>query len=163
MRPHEEQLTAHLTSWIAQSRDGNLRNALLDQGLVRLRKEASSRFLQLLEAWLTAEPSPSWGDAIRAATAAIKDPAFSDVPTLLKALEPALKESPPQLQLDVEELIKALYAVSPSETTYYVRQILAGSENPSTTARFHRMAPSLPPELRSTIRELSGRSRSSPA
>ena len=162
MPPHEEQLMARLSSWIAQSRDGHLRNRLLYQGLVRLRKEASSRFLRLLEVWLAPEQPHTWGDAIRAATAAVRDPAFAEVPPLLKALEPVLLASPPQLQLDLEGLITALYEVSPSETAYFVRRILADSANPSTAAHFRRMAPSLPPELRTTIRELAGRSRSSP-
>jgi hypothetical protein len=162
MPPQEDQLMTRLPSWIAQSRDGDLRNRLLDEGLVRLRREASSGFLQLLEAWLTADEPRSWSDAIRAATAAIKDPAFSEVPPLLKALERALQASPPELQLDVEELIAALYAVAPSETTYYVRQILTSSANPSTAAHFRRMAPSLPRELRTAIREVAGRSGSPP-
>jgi len=163
MPPQEEQLTARLSSWIAQSRDGDLRNRLLDQGLVRLRKEASGRFLQLLEAWLSPEQPGTWGDAVRAAIAAIHDPAFADVPPLLRALEPALRASPPQLQLDLQELIRALYEISPSETTYYIRGILTSPGDSSTVAHFRRMAPSLPPELRTTVRELAGRSRSSPA
>ena len=151
-----------LSSWIAESRDGELRNRLLDQGLVRMRKEASSSFLRLLEGWLTPNQPRTWGDAIRAATAAIRDPAFADVPPLLKALEPALLACPPQLQLDLEELIRALYEASPSETNYYVRRILTNSADRSTAAHFRRMAPSLPPEVRNTIRELAGRSRPLP-
>jgi hypothetical protein len=160
--PNQEQFSRRLSSWISQSRDGDLRNKLLDQGLARLRREARSAFLQMLQAWLTPEQTYSWGDAIRAATAALQDPSFTDVPPLLQALEPALRASPPRLQLEVEELIKALYGVSPSETTYYVRRIVADSSDPSTAAHFRRMAPSLPPELRTTIREVSGRSRLSP-
>jgi DNA alkylation repair enzyme len=160
--PQEDELVARLAAWIAQSRDGSLRNRLLDQGLMRMRKEARADFLGLLDKWLQPENSRHWGDAIRAAIAAVRDPAFSGLPPLLKALEPALQACPAQLQLDLEELIATLYAVSPSETVYYVRQILAQSANPSTPAHFRRMAPSLPAEVQSTIRELSGRARPSP-
>jgi hypothetical protein len=160
--PQEEHLMARVTSWITQSRDRDLRNRLLDQALVRMRKEARSAFLSLLDEWLQPEESRHWGDAIRAAIAAVRDPTFSELPPLLKALEPALQASPPQLQLDLEELITALYALSPSETTYYVRRIVADSADPLTAAHFRRMAPSLPPELRTTIRELSAGARLSP-
>jgi hypothetical protein len=160
--PQEDQFMTRLSSWISQSRDGDVRSRLLDQGLARLRREAHSQFLQLLEAWLAPGQHRGWGDAIRAATAAIQDPGFTDLPPLLRVLEPALRASPPQLRLDVEELIKALYGVSPSETTYYVRRIVTDAPDPSTAAHFRRMAPSFPPELRNTIRELSGRSRLSP-
>jgi hypothetical protein len=157
MPPDAEGLVGRLSEWIAVTRDSDLRHRLLDQGLARIRKERRGRFLELLAEWLLPEQSRHWGDAVRAATAAVRDPSFTELPPLLEVLDPALKASPPQFQLDVEELLRALYEVSPSETTYYLRQILMNSENRAITSHFRRMAAALPAELRSTIQECTRR------
>jgi hypothetical protein len=71
----------------------------------------------------------------------------------MKVIEPVVVEAPAKLQNELEELILVLYAASPTETTYFVRQILIESENPMTAMTFRRIAPSLPMELREEIRE----------
>ena len=154
MVPQEGRLIARLSAWAVQAHDSELRSRLLDASLVRMRKEAPDMFLELLQEWLRPERRRYWRDAIRAAISAIGDPGFIDLPRFLKILEPVVKEAPSDIQLELEELILALYRLSPAETTYYVQQVLSTSDDPMTATTFRRMSASFPAELKASIREL---------
>ena len=152
--PEEGPLIARLTAWTSQVRDPELRSRLLDASLLRMRKETPDMFLHMLGEWLRPERARLWPDAIRAAISAINDPAFSNLPALMEALEQVVKAAPTQIQPDLEELILALFRASATETTYFVRQVLTTSDDPMTSVAFRRMAPSFPPELQEEVREL---------
>jgi hypothetical protein len=151
--PQEGRLIARLTAWASQTRDPALRSKLLDSSLVRMRKEAPSMFLHLIDEWLRPGRSRFWSDAIRASISAVRDPDFINLPPLLAVIEPVVKAAPSQIQADLEELILSLYRISPTETTYFVREVLITSDNPMTAITFRRMSPSFPVELAEEIRE----------
>lgn len=152
--PEEAPLIARLTAWTAQVRDPGLSLQLLDAALVRMRTEAPDMFLQMLAEWLRPERPRLWSDAIRAAISAARDPRFGNLPALLAALQPIVRAAPALIQLDLEELILALYELSPTETTYFIRQVLSTADDPLTVVAFRRMSPSFPQQLREDIQEL---------
>ncbi len=151
--PREEHLLTRLTAWTAQVHDADLRAKLLDASLVQVRKQAPTMFLDLLREWLRPERTRMWPDGIQAAISAISDPEFASLPALMDVVRPVVEAAPSSLQLDLEALILALYAASPTETTYFVRQVLLESQNPMTAITFRRMSPAFPTELKEEIRE----------
>lgn len=151
--PREERLMARLTAWTAQVRDPQLRASLLNSSLVRMRKQAPNMFLDLLREWLRPERGRMWADGIQAAVSAVSDPEFKDLPPLLDVIRPVVEAAPSGLQLDLEELVLALYAASPTETSYFIRQVLIETKNPMTAITFRRMSPNFPTELKEEIRE----------
>jgi hypothetical protein len=151
--PREERLLARLTAWSQQLYDADLRAELLNTSLLRVRREAPDVFLSLIGEWLVPQRTALWPNGIQAVISAVSDPEFENLPPLMKVIEPVVVEAPAKLQNELEELILVLYAASPTETTYFVRQILIESENPMTAMTFRRIAPSLPMELREEIRE----------
>ena len=153
MVPHEGRLIARLSAWASQAHDSGLRAKLLDESLLRTRKEAPEMFLELLHEWLRPERRRYWKDAIRAAIAALGDPGFVELPRFFRILEPVVKEAPSEIQLELEELILALYKLSPAETTYYVLQVLKTSEEPMTATAFRRMSAAFPADLRAAVRK----------
>lgn len=151
--PQEERLLARLTAWSQQIYDSNLRAVLLDTSLARMRKEAPEMFLELIGEWLQPERTRLWPNGIQAVISAVSDPEFANLPPLLKVIEPVIQAAPSKLQLEIEDLVLALYKVSPTETTYFLRQVLKDSEDPMTAITFKRMSPSFPPALREELRE----------
>jgi hypothetical protein len=151
--PREERLLARLTAWSRQLFDADLRTELLDTSLVRLRREAPDVFLALVGEWLQPQRPALWANGIEAVIAAASDPEFHNLPPLMKVIEPVVQAAPAELQLEIQELILAFYGSSPTETSYFVRQLLLDSEDPMTALTFRRIAPSLPMELREEIRE----------
>jgi hypothetical protein len=71
----------------------------------------------------------------------------------MTALQSIVEAAPAQIQLDLEELMLALYEASPTETTFFVRQVLSTTDDPLTVLAFRRMAPSFPQQLREDIHE----------
>ncbi len=151
--PQEEQLIARLSAWTSQIRDPGLRARLLDSSLARARKQAPSLFLDLLREWMRPERTRMWSDGIQAAISAIHDPHFKNLPRLLEVVKPVVEQAPSSLQLDLEALILALFEASPTETSYFVRQVLLETQNPMTAITFRRMSPAFPNELKEEIRE----------
>ncbi len=151
--PQEEHLLARLTAWTQQVNDPNLRAELLDTSLARIRKEAPEMFFDLISEWLEPGRSRLWSNGIQAVISAVSDPKFINLPPLLKLLEPIVEAAPSKLQVEIESLVLALYKSSPTETKYFLRQVLSQSEDPMTAITFRRIAPSLPADLREELRE----------
>ncbi len=152
--PQEERLLARLTAWTGQMSDPNLRAVLLDTGLSRMRKESPQMFLDMIGEWLQPGRTRLWSNGIQAVISAVLDPTFINLPPLLELIEPVIEAAPAKLQLEIEELVKTLYSVYPTETTFYLRHVLRDSQDPMTAVTFRRIAPSFPPDLRSELREV---------
>jgi hypothetical protein len=84
----------------------------------------------------------------------IGDPAFENLPPVFDVVEPVVEAAPPTIQLDLEELILALYKSSPSETSFFLRQVITRSENPMTVITLKRISSSFPAELQRELRDL---------
>ncbi len=151
--PQEERLLARLTAWTQQVHEPSLRAELLNKSLTRMRRETPEKFLELISEWLQPERTLLWPNGIQAIISAVSDPDFINLPPLLKVIEPIVEAAPSKLQLEIEELILALYKASPKETSYFIRQVLKNSENPMTAITLRRISPSFPTELKEEVRE----------
>ncbi|MGE5250477.1 MAG: DNA alkylation repair protein [Bacteroidota bacterium] len=149
-----QRLLARLTAWSAQVRDPNVRASLLSTSLARLRRETPGRFLQLIGEWLHPARTRTWSNGIQALLPLIADPDFQNLPAVLDLVEPVVEAAPALIQLDLEELIVALYKASPEETSFFLRQVLTRSENPMTAITLRRISSSFPVELQSDLRGL---------
>jgi len=152
--PQQERLLPRLTAWTGQTYDVNLRAKLLHYGLERMRKESPDQFLDLIAQWLQPGRQRLWSSGLQASISAISDPNFLNYPPLLKIVEPIIEAAPPKLQNEIEQFVLSFYQASPTETIYYLRQILANSSDPMTATTFRRISTSFPDKLRENIREL---------
>lgn len=152
--PHEEHLLPRLTAWTMQIRDPSVRAALLTSSLARLRKEIPDRFLLLVGEWLHPERPRLWSNGIQALLPLIQDPNFHNLPPVFDILSYVVEAAPGNLQSDFVELFQALYRASPTETIYFLREVIANSSTPITATTFRRISPSLPRELAEAIRDL---------
>jgi hypothetical protein len=152
--PREERLLPRLTAWTMQVRDPSVRAALLTTSLVRLRRETPDQFLLLVSEWLNPERQRMWSNGIQALIPLIEDPEFHNLPPVFEMLAGIVETAPGALQTDFVDLFQALHRVSPTETAYFLRQVLANSPTPITATTFRRISPSLPRDLTNAIREL---------
>jgi hypothetical protein len=152
--PQEERLLARLTAWTQAVRDPEVRAALLTTSLTRLRKETPDLFLILVKEWLHPARQRMWSNGIQALVPLISSQDFDNLPPIFEIIEPILKTSPATLQYDLQELIIVLYEASPDETTYFLQEILKGTKSPLPSIALRRMAPELPQELQTSLREM---------
>jgi len=152
--PQEAGLLERLRAWAPGVRDPALQEALMNFGLARLRREAPHTFFDLMAEWLAPAHKRSWANGLRALTFAIADARFTNVPAVLRLIEPILSIAPSPLQVEIEELILVLYEAHPAESIHFLRSILMNASEPSTLATFRRMASAFPPELNQELRAL---------
>ncbi len=152
--PQEERLLARLTAWTQQVRDPSVRSELLTTSLARLRTETPNEFLVIIGEWLHPARQRFWSDGIQALLPMITDPNFENLPPIFELIRPVIETAPGGLQTDLGNLINALYQDSPSETDYFLHEVLENSSNPLTAVTLRRNLSTFPPELQTSLREL---------
>jgi hypothetical protein len=152
--PQEERLLARLTAWTQQVLDPSVRSALLTTSLARMRLETPSEFLVVVGEWLHPARQRYWSNGIQALLPMIRDSSFENMPPIFELARPIIEAAPGTLQSDLTSLINALYQDSPSETDYYLREIIENSSNPLTAVTLRRIMNTFPSELRASLRDL---------
>lgn len=152
--PQEERLLARLTAWTQQVRDPSVRAALLTTSLTRLRNETPDLFLILVKEWMHPARQRMWSNGIQALIPLINKPDFDNLPPIFDIVEPIIKASPSSLQLDLQDLITALYTVSPDETVFFLHQIITKTKSSLPAVSLRRMSPDLPIGLQTSLREI---------
>lgn len=152
--PETPGLVERINNWVGHSRDKRVRTALLNLSLIRLRRENPNHFLELINTWLNPAKPKLWEYAIYALIPLLEDPAYDNLPPIYSLLTPIIQNAPSSLQNELVEMISALYRASPIETTYFLRQSIAGSTSPQTAIVIRRMIPALPAPLQPAVLEM---------
>ena len=156
--PEEGRLLARLTVWTQKVRDPNVRGSLLTHSLARLREETPRRFIELIGEWLYPHREKFWSNGLQALLPLINAADFENLPPIYDLFEPVIEAAPTMHQGDVEQVINALYNASPTETTFYLKQIIRKKENQKAATMLRRILPDLPTELRTALgQELKSR------
>lgn len=155
IHPETPQLTARVQDWVSQARDKQLRNALLNAGLARLRRERPERLLQLVQGWFDPRTPKLWENGIYALIPLLEDPAYDNLPPIYNLLTPVIQNIPPFLQNELADLLTALYHASPMETAYFLRQAMAGATSPQCPVLLRRIVNQLPEGLRPLVLEIT--------
>ncbi len=153
IHPNTPLLLERVKSWVGRTRDNQVRNALLTVSLARLRRESPAQFLKLVAGLFAPAAIKTWGDGIQALLPLIEDLAYENLPPVYDIARPVIQNAPPILQNDLIRLISALYAASPVETTYFLRQTVTTTIHPQTLTLLRRILPSLPANLQTSLRE----------
>jgi hypothetical protein len=157
--PREERLMARLTAWTQQVLDPSVRRALLTTSLTRMRRETPEQFLAVVGEWLHPARQHYWSNGIQALLPMISDATFDNLPPIFELTRPIIEAAPGVLQYDITDLINTLYQASPSETEYFLREILETSPNPLTATTLRRILSDFPPELQASLRDLVRKKR----
>jgi hypothetical protein len=153
IHPETPQLVARITEWVGQTRDRQLRAALLSASLLRLRRERPAQFLKLVAAWFDPATNKAWGDGIYALLPLIEDPEYENLPPVYEIVRPVLRSAPNNLQNELADLIKALYLASPVETIYFIKQVAASTSSQQTITLLRRIMTSMPANLQAALRD----------
>jgi hypothetical protein len=143
-------------------RDPSVRSALLTTSLSRMRKETPDEFLILISEWMHPARQGLWPNGIQALLPLITDPEYENLPPIFALARPVIESAPGMLQTDLANLINALYQASPSETEFFLREIIEESKNQLTVITLRRILDLFHPELQSRLRNLVRQKRVAP-
>jgi hypothetical protein len=151
--PAQAGLIETIRGWAEESREPNVRLALLSNSLARMRNESPIVLLKLIAEWFNPLDTQYWYNGMRALIPLLADLGFDNLPPVFRIVQPALANPVPALQNDVTDLLNALYRASPVETGYFLKQMIALSVNPQTTVMLRRILVNLPEPLQEKLRE----------
>jgi len=154
IHPETPLLLERITAWVSRARDRQLRSALLMVSLARLRQESPREFLKLIGGWFDPATTRMWSNGIHALLPLINDGSYDNLPPVFDVVHLVIESAPNMLQNDIVDLIRALYAASPVETTYFLRQTITASASPQAPLTYRRILSSLPVELQPMILDL---------
>jgi hypothetical protein len=142
-----------LPDWLKQSKDKEIRFALVTDAFARLRREYPEAFFSILEGWLGSPQSTMqiWG--MQALIPLLQDPQFENLPAIFRILHPSILAASPATQLDLQACLAALERFSLTETIAFLREILWGNPGAGMLRIFRRILPGLSPDLQEALRE----------
>ena len=145
-------LYGRLGEWLEESREKEIQQALLQDAFSRLRREQPEAMLALVGEWLSAASSKSqvWG--LQALTALLQEPDFEDLPRAFRLLRPALRAAGPATQMALMDCLQVLCRLSPTETLYFLREVLMDRPPPMMVRTLQRILSALPAAVQDRLR-----------
>lgn len=149
---HAAGVVEKLRAWVLPSENFRMLDALFHQGTVTLRRSAPGQFLDLCETWISDKRMDMQALGLRAMAPLINDPAFENIPAVFRLLSPILQSAPNALHTDLQIVLEALAKRTPTETTYFLRQVLGISTGPGTARLVRRCLPLFAPAQQASLR-----------
>jgi hypothetical protein len=133
-----EGILERLRKWANPSEDTMMLEALLIYGTLRLRTEGPDALMDLFGEWLNDSEIPRRLIGLKAMHSLANDPEFENLPPLFNQLFPLVRAAPQNLFNELSALLTTLARREPTETAYFLRQVLAsptGKDTPRLTRR----------------------------
>lgn len=140
---HIQGVTERLKTWVLTCDDHSILITLLERATSTLRRHSPLEMVTLLEGWLQGTDYLHLRIGLRVIEWLVQDPQFENLPALFRLLGPLVKNPTTPIFNDLAHALQALARRSGSETTLFLRQMLASSSHPSTA----RLARQVLPEL----------------
>jgi len=150
------QVITRLEQWAVPPQQPNTASisSLLELGTVRLRREKPDLYIDLIRDWVTSLNVNQVKIGIEALISLVKDKEFLDLPKVFLMITPLVKRVPQSLQGELRVLLSTLIERTPSETGYFLNQIVLLSPNQNTKRLLRRVMGELPDHLRNQLRKV---------
>jgi hypothetical protein len=149
---YEQPVIQSLRAWAQPSQNFRILEALFKNGTITLRRTSPGRLIELMEEWLTDPRAEVKVMGVRALIPLIEDEAFENLPPVFRILSPLVQEITAALAVDLQITIQALARRAPSETTYFLLQVLTLSDSPGTARLIRRCLHLFEPDQQSSMR-----------
>jgi hypothetical protein len=135
-----------------QDSEERLVNALLADGLARVRKDAPEQAIAQVEDWLGSEDAFIQQLGLRALVPIFNEGYDQNLPIFFRILTPFVRQIPGRMRADLLDALRALARRSPKETAFFLRQILETHGNSDTAWLIRQCMEDFPPEVQRGLR-----------
>jgi hypothetical protein len=143
---------SRLETWIDLSTESQLVEALLEQGLARIRKEQMDFLLMKIADWLASPDGFHQRLGLRALLPIIADPAFDNLPISFRLITPFVRSAPSSVRPALLNVLAALAHRSPMETAFFLRESLTMSDSPDVPWMIRQSLHQFPSEIQQNLR-----------
>lgn len=148
-----EPIFQRLESWAQGTPEHHLMRAVIDQGMRRMRQDAPSAVLKLVEEWLQSSEVNLQQLGLRALITQVEEPRFHNLPAVYRLITPFIRSAASAIRPDVVELVKVLAERSPNETAYTLRTALKAPEGAPAAWLTRQVLPEFPKAIQDSLRQ----------
>ncbi|MBW6467405.1 MAG: DNA alkylation repair protein [Brevefilum sp.] len=141
-----------LRAWLTPDLDQALRSDLFTIGTRSLQEAFPQAWEALILTFLTQTEPKKIALGIQALSEGAKSPTFKNLPTLFRLASPFIRDPHSAYTRDLEDLVETLVALSPHETAYFLKQILAVSNSPETARLVKNCLSAFPEEIQADLK-----------
>jgi len=146
------EVLARLQAWTVPGVEFSHLQTLFQQGSSQLRQAEPQKWLNLIRTWLNSSDRGMVRLGTLAITSMAADRDYDNLPAIFNAISPVLGAAPEDLQHELRQLLTQLARRSPTETGYFLRQVM-GLYPTRTLARLvRRVLPEFPEEIQVRLR-----------
>jgi hypothetical protein len=147
-----EPVLKRVEAWCLSNTENRLINALLTDGMARLRKEAPAEVILQIKAWLESGRFFTQQLGLRSLLPILSKQDDETLPVFYRLLTPLVRVAPANLRPDLLDVLRGLARRSPRETAYFLRQTLELPNSPDTPWLIRQCAAEFPSELQASLR-----------
>src|SRR3972149_4164956 len=151
---HVDAVLGYLKAWSMPGVEFAHLETLFAIGSARLRQEDSTKWLDLIRLWLSSADPGMVRLAVLATTALGAERNFENLPAVYNTVSPLLTLSPGELQNELRNLLVQLARRSPTETAYFLRQVIGIKPPPMRLRIVRRCLPEFPLETQTRLRSV---------
>jgi hypothetical protein len=140
-------------AWGTSSKEEVIINALVSQGIKRVRSEALDAFLVALENWLGSSETSSILVGLRATIQLLIEEEFENLPLLFRWVAPLVRNADLETKEDLVQILRIFAQRSPQETAYFLRQTLVSAASHQTAPVIRRTLEEFPSNLQVSLRQ----------
>jgi hypothetical protein len=123
-----EEIIQVIQEWLEIKPEDRIMQTLIDQGMVRLRREQISVYMNVVKDWLSRSEFEYQRYGLWALYYLAIDPDYRNLPEILHMLTPFLRTIPNELRPDILNILQNLAHYAPQETAYLLKQNLNRSD-----------------------------------
>jgi len=143
-----------VNDWAPGCRDTDVLMDLFYVSLAGVRKNEVTAYLDLITKWINSSDVYLQRIACLALLPLVEDQNFENFPAIYSLLTPIARLMPQELSTEIADVVRILIRRSPSETLYFLRQVLLTSKNRKPEILIRFLLPDLPPQQQATLRSI---------
>lgn len=141
-----------LKSWTLPGVNYSQVDTLFIKGSARLRHNEPQKWLDLIRTWVNSPDEGMVRVGVMAVSTLASDDSFENLPAIYNIIGPVLSLAADDLQLELRNLLIHLARRSPTETGYFLRQVIGINPTRTLMRVVRRIMPEFPEEIQNRLR-----------
>jgi hypothetical protein len=141
-----------IEDWLSPDLDGTLVASIFSVGVRQLQSKFPETWEAIIQSYLYDRSPKMIRIGIQGLEQGVRAANFDNLPVVLRLVSPLIQAPHPDTNRRLEKLIEALIQHSPTETVFFLKQMLSTSDRPETLRLIKACLPSLPDALREDLK-----------
>jgi hypothetical protein len=147
-----DPIIIRINNWLDAELDDGLKSDLLSTGTMTLQKKFPAAWENLIQFLLNHKDQTMIAYGLRGLQANFERSDYNNFPQTFRLLSPIIQKPDSSYMKEIENLVKTLINLSPTETAFFIKQSLSISRSAETTRLIKRILPLFPEKIREDIK-----------